>query len=811
MKSMQAALKDLSELPADRISHTNKIWMRDLTELCYDIEDSVDAFLVRVDSPASKPHSLIGFRRFIDKIGIIGKVNLVRKAKPKETKVPSRRYNGAMFEEASRLVGIDGPAKKLTNMLTQGDGIQKQKLMVVSIVGVGGLGKTTLANSVYKELGGQFQCQAIVPVSLKPDMKNILCTILRIISGEKCKHAGEKDPMELIQDIRHCLSDEEATTWPFVASQVRYLIVIDDVWDKESWKILNSALIDNHNGSRVIVTTRNLDVGKFCTATVHGAVYELEPLSDEDSKSFFPEDCIINKDSLVRRWVAEGLIDEKHGRKEYYELCERAEGYFVDLVNRSFIQPLDIDLEGIASSCRVHDIILDLLISLSIEENFVVRSDCVELIHPPCKIRRLSLQDNNNKEEIMPATVDVSHVRSVIAFGDAFEWMPPLSRFSVLRVLDLEGFPSKNSCPKDLRNLHHLRYLQLRGYLEEELLEEIGNLRHLEVLDLSNAYVDALPASIVNLTNLQSLLVDSDVTMPDGIGKLSLLQEMSWIQIAPNTVAELGKLAALRVLCIRGLGYNESHNKAFVQSLSNLGNLVGLFISRSGLCSLDGLSDSGLVPARLKFFRGTSSTTFHQLPRWFSKLELLSGLTITVNKFTQDDLEMLGELPSLRFLELEVSGNSTAQDRFMISNAQHHFQSLEEMKFLHYEGCSMVFAERVMPMLQKLQFFFQLWKRVGGGLDIGLENLTSLKHITVQVDFYKAKIVEVEDVEAMFKDVVRIHPNYPTLELSRVREWQMAEEGESYNSPGGASDHGSFDFPSTDGESDNDSEASEET
>jgi disease resistance protein RPM1 len=181
----------------------------------------------------------------------------------------------------------------------------------------------------------------------------------------------------------------------------------------------------------------------------------------------------------------------------------------------------------------------------------------------------------------------------------------------------------------------------------------------------------------------------------------------------------------------------------------------------------------------------------------------------------------------------------------MISNAQ-HFQSLEEMKFLDYEGCLMVFAERVMPMLQKLEFYFQLWKRVGGGLDIGLENLTSLKHVTVQVDCYKAKIVELEDVETMFKDLVRTHPNYPTLELSRVREWQMAE-GESYNSPGGASDHGrydicpplncdvylapffllltygcfstfmhgelviSFDFPSTDGERDDDSEASEQT
>nr|CAB3491360.1 unnamed protein product [Digitaria exilis] len=117
-------------------------------------------------------------------------------------------------------------------------------------------------------------------------------------------------------------------------------------------------------------------------------------------------------------------------------------------------------------------------------------------------------------------------------------------------------------------------------------------------------------------------------------------------------------------------------------------------------------------------------------------------------------------------------------------------------------------------MLRKLEFSFQLGKRVGGSLDIGLENLTSLKHVTVKVDCYKAKIMEVENVETMFKAAVRIHPNYatldPILELSGVREWQM-HEGESSDSPAAASDHGSFEFPSTDGESDNDSEASKQT
>ncbi|XP_066341715.1 disease resistance protein PIK6-NP-like [Miscanthus floridulus] len=184
----------------------------------------------------------------------------------------------------------------------------------------------------------------------------------------------------------------------------------------------------------------------------------------------------------------------------------------------------------------VHDVILDLLISLSTEDNFVSRLDCQNFVPSTRKIRRLLLQDNQ-EEVIVPQTVDVSHVRSVIAFGDAFNWMPHLSRFKFLRVLDLEGFPSKNNHPRDLRHLHHLRYLQLRGYLGREVLEEIGNLQHLKMLDLSHAYVHdhELPASIIRLRNLQSLLVDVGVKMPQGIGSLSLLQEISWIEVEPNT------------------------------------------------------------------------------------------------------------------------------------------------------------------------------------------------------------------------------------------------------------------------------------
>ena len=62
----------------------------------------------------------------------------------------------------------------------------------------------------------------------------------------------------------------------------RYFIVIDDIWDTESWNMIKCALIDNDNGSRIMTTSRIYDV-----STSSDEVCKLKPLSDHQSKKLF--------------------------------------------------------------------------------------------------------------------------------------------------------------------------------------------------------------------------------------------------------------------------------------------------------------------------------------------------------------------------------------------------------------------------------------------------------------------------------------------------------------------------------------------
>ncbi|KAF7020206.1 hypothetical protein CFC21_033328 [Triticum aestivum] len=104
-----------------------------------------------------------------------------------------------MLQDPSDLVGIEDAMDELERWLTDG----KKPLKVASIVGVGGIGKTTLAQKLWGKLHVQFECGAFVRTAQKPDMRGILRNILLQVRPHQPPDAGEMH--HLINDLRQYL------------------------------------------------------------------------------------------------------------------------------------------------------------------------------------------------------------------------------------------------------------------------------------------------------------------------------------------------------------------------------------------------------------------------------------------------------------------------------------------------------------------------------------------------------------------------------------------------------------------------------
>ncbi|KAF8700222.1 hypothetical protein HU200_034602 [Digitaria exilis] len=288
--------------------------------------------------------------------------------------------------------------------------------------------------------------------------------------------------------------------------------------------------------------------------------------------SLFPEDHKIEKDDLIWRWIGEGFVHAKQDMSLY----RVGEDYFNELINRSLVQPVHFDAHGRVQACRVHDIVLDYINNLSLEENFVtIYGQHTELL--PNKVRRLSLR-NSNGNTISQEAKSLFHVRSLTVFGHVADLILPFRSFQVLRVLDLEVCSGHKI--EDICNLVHLRYLRLSGAHCVEVPKQIGNLQFLQTLDLKKTKIKALPSTLVQLRWLARLCVDRLTQLPEGIGSMPSLEEVSEVDITkyPNLMEGLGKLCKLRVLKMSLDTWDRRHREPLLKCLCNIKQLQVLHI-----------------------------------------------------------------------------------------------------------------------------------------------------------------------------------------------------------------------------------------
>ena len=204
LSSINALLQRLAEVDSDLDVQT-KEWRRQVQEMSYDIEDCIDDFMHRIarHQIASRIQDLKARVEDASKRRMRYKLDECAFQSRTTTSIDPRLPS--LYAEPEGLVGIDKPRDDLVRLLMQGEEASVQKLKVISVVGPGGLGKTTLANEVYHKLEGQFQCRAFVSLSQQPDVKKILRNILYQVSQMEYDNMKIWDEEKFINAIRDFL------------------------------------------------------------------------------------------------------------------------------------------------------------------------------------------------------------------------------------------------------------------------------------------------------------------------------------------------------------------------------------------------------------------------------------------------------------------------------------------------------------------------------------------------------------------------------------------------------------------------------
>uniref|UniRef100_A0A2N9H3G0 Uncharacterized protein n=1 Tax=Fagus sylvatica TaxID=28930 RepID=A0A2N9H3G0_FAGSY len=723
----QKIIERLSSMAVEEIGSiwgVKRDWLMKLKDVAYDADDVMSAFSTedlrqsvmdggkmtkKVRTFFSSSNQLAFRLKMAHKIKAIReKLDAIANDKTKLQLVESPFQEGVVTRKRDQthsficeeeVIGRENEKKTIIDMLLNSD--EEENVSFISIVGFGGLGKTTLAQYVFNDekVKTCFDLKMWVCVSDVFDVKAIAENIIRCTTDKKVENL---DTMEQVQkQLRERLQ------------QKKYLLVLDDVWneDKEHWCDLKKLLMGGSKGSKVVITTRNKLVAKITSKI---SPISLKGLSEDQSWSLLKQ---------MAFETGQETIDPK------------LQAIGMDILEKCYGVPLAIKTIG-----RM------LLFKETEEEWLYIKNK--ELRSVTQGVRHLSVQIYSGFEDDLSSLAKAKKIRTFFRFGYRLVNLQTLKlsycrklkalsrdiqKLVSLQHLEIDGCKSLTHMPCGIVQLTSLRTLNLSKCEKfKELprdIQKLVNLKHLEIdyceslthmscglwqltslqtLKLFGCMqLKELPREIKKLVALKHLEIDrwkSLTHMPYGIGQLNSLQTLPLFVVSKDLAAssskhcgglgELNKLNNLRgELCIKNLAWvTDATLEAKTANLKEKRHLKSLELSwdsednNNTYVSDDENVLEGLQPhhtlkeLKVKGYRGVS------FPSWLPLVTSLVELKIS-NSMCQH-LSPLYQLPSLRELFLyRIIGLEYITDREITDEFSASTTFFPSLKTLRLENC----------------------------------------------------------------------------------------------------------------------------
>ncbi|XP_030517297.2 disease resistance protein RPM1-like [Rhodamnia argentea] len=502
------------------------------------------------------------------------------------------RGNSLLLDRTD-LVGIEQPKNELVVRLLD----HALRREVISVVGMGGLGKTTLVKQVYDDpaVKKHFTVYAWITLSRAAKseelLKDMLNQIMRVIRKPVPPGANTMNSHWLKMIIKDLLQRR------------RYLIVLDDAWHINEWDAVKHAFPNNSHGSRVIITTRNADLASTSCKEFNGLVKNMEPLDPEQSwklfcrKTFQGNSCpshleeickfILRKcEGLPLAIVAiSGVLAAKDKRRiDEWDVVRRSLRAEIDgndrLKNLKRVLSLSFgDLPYYLKSCFLHLSVFPegylierrRLIRLWVAEGFVERKEgktleevaedyfrellnrsLIQVAETTTDGRFTFCRIHDFQREIITSkSQDQSF--ATIAKEPTDMWPDKVRRLSLHNSLQ---------AAQQNRSLSHLRSLYMFGVDRASIDIVLGSdIKLLNVLDLQATPLPRFPVQVVDWYYLTYLSFrHTDVkTIPASIGKLQNLETLDLkhtnVTRLPVEILKLQKLKHLLVYRYENISY----------------------------------------------------------------------------------------------------------------------------------------------------------------------------------------------------------------------------------------------------------------